>query len=134
MVNPSKSLYSTEQGVQWLLEIAEALLYMHSLTPVVCLYAQHSYCHLRVLSSLYIAIAKSSVSKGELQFGHDCGRKFSTGHIFKTCSCSSMLFRLRLLLQVVHRDLKLENILLSEYSIIGPSDTMLCKQRLIAKI
>lgn len=35
MVNPSKSLYSTEQGVQWLLEIAEALLYMHSLTPVV---------------------------------------------------------------------------------------------------
>ena len=35
MVNPSKSMYSTEQAVQWLLEIAEALQYMHSLTPVV---------------------------------------------------------------------------------------------------
>ena len=35
MVNPSKSLYSTEQAVQWLSEIAEALQYMHSLTPAV---------------------------------------------------------------------------------------------------
>lgn len=35
MVNPSKSLYSTEQALQWLTEIAEALLYMHSLTPAV---------------------------------------------------------------------------------------------------
>ncbi|DBB04448.1 TPA: hypothetical protein ACH3X1_012928 [Trebouxia sp. C0004] len=35
MVNPSKSLYSTEQAVQWLSEIAEALQYLHSLTPAV---------------------------------------------------------------------------------------------------
>ena len=35
MVNPSKSLYSTEQAVQWLTEIGEALQYMHTLTPAV---------------------------------------------------------------------------------------------------
>lgn len=39
MVNPSKSLYSTEQAVQWLTEIGEALQYMHTLTPAV---SQHS--------------------------------------------------------------------------------------------
>lgn len=37
MVNPSKSLYSTEQAVQWLTEIADALHYMHTLTPAVSL-------------------------------------------------------------------------------------------------
>lgn len=40
MVNPSKSLYSTEQAVQWLTDIGEALQYMHTLTPAV---SQHSY-------------------------------------------------------------------------------------------
>ena len=35
MVSPSKSLYSTEQAVQWLTEIGEALQYMHTLTPAV---------------------------------------------------------------------------------------------------
>ena len=55
MVNPSKSLYSTEQAVQWLSEIAEALQYMHSLTPAVsrsfhtlafATYACTASCHL----------------------------------------------------------------------------------------
>ena len=40
MVHPSKSLYSTEQAVQWLTEIGEALQYMHTLTPAV---SPHSY-------------------------------------------------------------------------------------------
>lgn len=35
MVSPSKSLYTAEQAVQWLAQIADGLAYMHALDPTV---------------------------------------------------------------------------------------------------
>lgn len=37
MVTPSKSIYTAQQALEWLVSIAEALAYMHSLDPTVCM-------------------------------------------------------------------------------------------------
>ena len=37
MVSPSKSIYTAEQAMQWLIQIADALAYMHALDPTVSL-------------------------------------------------------------------------------------------------
>ena len=41
MVTPNKSIYTAEQAMQWLGQIADALAYMHALNPTVsmCVYA-----------------------------------------------------------------------------------------------
>ncbi len=116
MVNPSKSLYSTEQAIQWLTEIAEALQYMHSLTPAVSLLSRCVVCGLICfLHSLFAVISESprriqltQSAAAPTSLLHQPAAQHSRLHL--PCPVAQPCVHL----QVVHRDLKLENILLSK--------------------